>query len=146
MASCMTVELPICTLVYRGDTTVIVFDDGKVNIMDRRWLDKPEYHAIARQFGYEDDWRRYNREHDLLHALIALWLGLPYSHALHDGDPAVPLDDASQQIKDEEHFVNAMQGYMMTGQEDDYGLLRQTFGDQLDPYARAARYWSAYVR
>ena len=50
--------------------------------------DTPEYAETAARLGYGADVARMNRDHELMHSLIAAWLGLPESpvmRAVADG-------------------------------------------------------------
>jgi len=78
---------------------------------------------------------QYGLEHDLTHSWLAIRLGRPHSLVVWadaHGVPQLP----KQLYDDEEHLVNRMQYYLNSGIEDeDFGVLRRTFGDQLPDVA-----------
>lgn len=120
-----TVQFRTATVVLTPVAIVTVFADGHIN---RYQLDEPNGQMeYARLNGYGDDWRTYMIEHDQIHCWVADRLGQPWSYALHDGDGTVPLNDAPQAIKDEEHLVSRLQRWMMLGEVDPYGQVQKHF-------------------
>lgn len=116
------------------DTAVMVLTDAAATscfsdgVFNQLWLTEPGDHpAFAREAGYGEDWRRYIVEHDVLHHLVADELGQPWSWALHDGDGSVPVDQAPQRIRDEEHLVQSLQRRIMLGVPDRLGCLDRAF-------------------
>lgn len=69
-----TVEL------HDGDLTVTKLPDGEVPAVPQ---DSGVYRARAERLGYGQDTARMSREHEVVHALLNAWLGLPYSPTLH---------------------------------------------------------------
>lgn len=113
-------------MVLGDGVNTSIFADGKVNQM---WAHEPtDGGAAAREMGYLTNWWRYITEHDLTHHFVADRLGQPYSYAIHDGDGGRPLSDAPQEQQDEEHLVNRLQRWMMTGDPDPYGEVQRRFG------------------
>lgn len=116
-------------MICSGPANTSCFTDGTFNQM---WLDGPADHEpFAEAAGYGADWRRYITEHDALHHVVADELGQPWSYALHDGDGGVPIEQAPQRIRDEEHLVQRLQRLMMLGEADPYGQLEARFGEWL---------------
>lgn len=64
---------------------------------------------IARRLGYGEDVAALTRDHDLLHSLLADWLGQPYSHSLAQA-AGLPADSAVAAL--EEDVVLALQRYI----------------------------------
>lgn len=129
-----TIQFRTATVTLLDHATVSTFVDGHVNTM---WLTDPSIHAsFAIEAGYGHDWKRYMREHDLIHHIIADAFHQPWSWAIHDGDPSVPVDQATQQIRDEEHLVQRLQRLIMLGQPDPFGQLQVAFGTYLPDFAR----------
>jgi hypothetical protein len=115
-------------------TTVILFADGKVNMMDRLFLPL-DYADIAAWAGYGDDVRGYNLQHDLTHCWFAEVMGRRWCPVLHD--PFLgPLAQAPQEHRDIEHMVNRLQRQMMTGEPDEFGVLQRLFGGTLPSMLR----------
>lgn len=67
--------------------------------------------ATAVAMGYSDA-EALTRDHDPLHALLADWLGLQWSYALHDATGWLPPEEASMAAL-EETAVMALQAYIV---------------------------------
>lgn len=66
-----------------------------------------EYRARARALGYGDDIMAMCREHEILHSLLACWLGLPESPVLARLAAGNPMD--REEMEPEEAAVLALQ-------------------------------------
>lgn len=85
-------------MIKLGSVTVETFDDYTVT----RFADGLEVHAhhaeqpgqadTAARLGYAEAFAM-NKEHDLAHALLAYWLGLPHSPTLRDVAEGKPAND-----------------------------------------------------
>ena len=113
--------------ISEGIVTAI-FRDGKVNEFNTHWLDRPEYRQIARDHGFGEDWRFYALTHELTHHWLADRLGWEWSWAIHD-DEHHALDAMPAHIAWEEHIVNRLQRFIMTGQRDEHGVLYAVLGN-----------------
>jgi hypothetical protein len=125
------IKLPGCSLSYDMERVVTRFSDGKINEMHRSGVDTDEQRRIARWAGYGDDWWAYTVEHDMTHAWFASVIGWQWSKALHDPEP-IHIDNATDEMRWEEHCVNRLQRQVRTGEPDEYGCLQKQFGDTLD--------------
>ena len=107
------------------------FVDGRENVFYLSGLvDDAEYRRIATWAGYGADWQRYGREHELTHHWLAGYRGHSWSESLHDNPP---MGAWPQSVADEEHLVNALQRFVMTGErDDDWGCLNGEFGRGLE--------------
>jgi hypothetical protein len=120
------VQFSTAVMVLGQGVNTSVFADGVTNQM---WVHDPsDGGAAAREMGYGSDWWRYITEHDLTHHFVADAIGQPFSYAIHDGNGDVPLCDAPQEQQDEEHLVNRLQRWLMTGDPDPYGQVQRHFG------------------
>lgn len=105
-----------------------VFKDGKTNEFNTHWLDRPEYRQIALKHGFSEDWRFYAYTHELTHHWLADRLGWEWSWAIHDNQDH-PIDGMPAHIAWEEHIVNRLQRFLMTGKRDEHGVLYAVLGN-----------------
>lgn len=114
--------------IEEGIVTAI-FSDGKVNEFNTHWADRGNYRDIARDMGFRDDWQHYALTHELTHHWVADRLGWNWSWAVHDDihyEGEMPAH-----IAWEEHIVNKLQRLVMSGQEDEHGVLQALFEPNL---------------
>lgn len=111
-----------------GMRIVATFSDGAINTFDLGALrDDAEYKEIAAWAGYADAWQSYGIEHELTHHWLATRLGWPWSWSLHDNPP----QPWPPHVAWEEHLVNRLQRYMMTGKADEFNVLERVFAYNL---------------
>ena len=100
-----------------------------------------EHIEAARHAGYGDDQYRMLVEHEIGHSFVADRLGWPHSWSLwstaHGTGEKRPMTGWSPRVRDEEHLVVSLQRFVNTGQEDEFGKLREAFGKDLPAVARA---------
>lgn len=109
----------------------------------------PDNAAAAHHAGYGGDRYRMLVEHEIGHSYVADAMGWPHSwsvwSAAHGTGDIRPMEEWSPRVRDEEHLVVALQRYVNTGVEDEYGKLREAFGPALPEVARGfvavARPW-----
>jgi hypothetical protein len=122
------------------DHIVSVFREDRSKSEFRPPLRDRDFVFAAIEMGYPHSDRgimQYGLEHDLTHHFVADELGWPHSWSIWSAahstwDPNKTAGKWSQRVADEEHLVNRLQKYVNTGQVDeDYGVLRGTFGSNL---------------
>jgi hypothetical protein len=113
--------------ISEGIVTAI-FNDGTVNEFNTHWLDRPEYRQIALEHGFGDDWRFYAYTHEITHHWVADRLGWEWSWAVHD-NVHYEMDKMPAHIAWEEHLVNKLQRFIMTGKPDEHGVLYAVLGN-----------------
>lgn len=94
-------KIGACTVTQTADGVITTFPTGRHAVAATTDEDYDEQFRIACGLGYEGDVERMNREHDVLHTLIAEAMGKPYSptlHALAHGDPSPPDADVEERI------------------------------------------------
>lgn len=144
MVAVATLHFNTVTVEVSPRAVLSRFHDGEERLFCLVWAStNPAYRQVALEMGYTDP-RRYAVEHDLTHHWLADHLGQPYSRAIHDGDPRVPIGEAPQDIQDEEHLVNSLQQMLRLGRLDPHGRvdeLRLTVSDLMGLVSlwRAAR-------
>ncbi len=134
----VTIRFPGCTiLVWNGGAyTETVFEDGT------RCPALPhgsEYQArTARELGYGDDVDAMCREHEIMHTLLAVARGRPYSPVLWDVAHGPP-DPAPAWHYEEEADVLALQRLLNGGDADDPSGRLEALRREIDVEAVLAR-------
>jgi hypothetical protein len=100
----VSIHLGRARIEFDGDLTTTVLPAGKVPAVPQ---DNDEYRARAEALGYGDDTALMSREHEIGHALLAVWLGQPYSPTLF----GVATGQHWPHWHDEEAAVLALQRY-----------------------------------
>jgi len=100
---------------------------------------QPAFDAAARYAGYADS-LRFGLEHDILHHAVSDQVGWARSPVVWWNACGEPDDPQTKELRDlEEHLVVRLQRYINTGEMDEeYGLLRQYFGEELAAFATSA--------
>lgn len=121
------------------------FRDGVVNRFDGDSCAlSPDFMRAVAFAGYGTNWFQYVVEHELGHAWLATRMGWPHSWSLHGAatgeDGPYHGGPMSERVAAEEHLVVRLQRYVNTGEVDeDYGVLADTFGDELPAIAGELR-------
>jgi DICT domain-containing protein len=136
------VEIPLRTarVVVLSEGVATYFrEDDSVAVAEVRWGDEDHIKA-AWHAGYGGDQLRMLVEHEIAHSFVADEMGWPHSWSLwsaaHGTGDKRPMTEWSPRVRDEEHLVVALQRYANTGIEDEYGKLREAFGEALPSVAR----------
>lgn len=94
-------KIGACTVEQTADGVITTFPTGKQTVAATTDDDYDQQFSIACGLGYEGDVERMNREHDLLHTLIAEAMGKPYSptlYALAHGQPSPKGADVEERL------------------------------------------------
>jgi hypothetical protein len=127
---------------------VTTFDDGTSSVFDVGAAGKDQcFRDAARTMGYGDQWQRYGADHEATHHFVAAALRWPYSgiiwataHGIRR--PAGWRREWPYVGWDEEHLVNRLQCYVMTGRkDDDYKVLNLVWGSRLPHLAAHLASW-----
>lgn len=109
-------------------------EDGSLAVATVDWGD-PDHIQASWRAGYGGDQYRMLTEHEIAHSFIADEMGWPHSWSLwsaaHGNGEKRPMHEWSPRVREEEHLVVSLQRYVNTGLEDDYGRLREAFGERL---------------
>lgn len=129
------IEFRTATVSVLPDRVETAFrEDGSVAVASVKWGDRDHIEA-SKHAGYGGDQHRMLVEHEIGHSFIADELGWPHSwslwSAVHGSGEKRPMERWSSRIRDEEHLVVSLQRYVNTGVEDNYGRLRESFGNRL---------------